>query len=318
VACVLDRRVDPSIRIVLDLPPLRLRDALSRIAAEADCLTARVGETILIGPRAASAGKLRTLIALRETELDQLATQSGGREFELRRTWTFAWHDLDRPSDLVLLAAQHWALQVEGLDQVAHDLWAGGTLAGVNAVDALSILLVQFDLTFEWTASGNGVRIVPIPGQVAITRAHAVRRISPAQALERVRSTFPDLDVQVQGRELVVTGLVEEHDVVARLARGESPEEPGPQPVEFGPLSRRRFTIQVVSRPVEAVLQTLIANGIDVQYDAEQLKALGIDLSPRISFDLKEATVDKLFRAICEPAGLRFTVEGDTVTLSPR
>ena len=318
VSYVLDRRVDPSTRIDLDLPPLRLRDALGRIAAEAGCCSGRVGETIYIGRSETSAGKLRTLIALRETELDELDAPAGGREFELRRTWTFAWHDLDRPADLVLLAAQHWALQVEGLDQVPHDLWAGGTLAGVNAVDALSLLLVQFDLTFEWTAGGNGVRIVPIPENVAITRAHAVRRISPAQALERVRSTFPDLDVQVQERELVASGLVEEHDVVARLARGESPDEPAPRPVDFGPLSRRRFTIQVVSRPVEAVVETLIANGIDVQYDAEQLKAMGADLSRKISFDLKEVTAEQLFAAICEPAGLKFAVKEETVILSTR
>jgi hypothetical protein len=316
VAFVLDRRVDPSRRIDLELPPFRLRDALAKIAAEADCLCTVAGDTVFIGPRDGT-GKLRTLIALRETELDQPATQPGWRELELRRAWTFAWDDLDGPADLVLIAAQHWTLQVEGLDQVPHDLWAAGTLAGVNAVEALSVLLVQFDLTFEWTADRTGVRIVPIPDTVAITRSHTVRRITAARALERIRELYPKLHVQMQGRELVATGTVEEQDVVARLARGESPNEPDPQPVDFGPLRRRRFTIQVVSRPVEAVLQTLAGNGIDVRYDADQLKTMGIDLSKQISFDLKEATVEELFGAICLPVGLRFTVEGDAVTLSP-
>jgi hypothetical protein len=317
VALVLDRRVDPSRRIDLDLPPFRLHDALAKIAAEADCLRIVAGDTVFIGPHAGS-GKLPTLIALRESELDQPATQPGGRELELRRAWTFAWDDLDRPADLVLIAAQHWALEVEGLDQVPHDLWAGGALAGVNAVEALSVLLVQFDLTFEWTADRTGVRIVPIPDKVVITRAHAVRRVTPARALERVRELYPELDVQVQGRELVATGTAEEHEVVARLARGESPDEPAPKPVDFGPLNRRRFTIQVVSRPVETVLRTLVGNGIDVRYDADQFKTMGIDLSKQISFDLKEATVEELFAAICEPAGLQFVVQGELVTLSAK
>ena len=144
----------------------------------------------------------------------------------------------------------------------------------------------QIDADLDLLAEGQALDRIELDP----TRAHAVRRISPAQALERARATFPDLDVRVQGRELVATGLVEEHDVVARLARGESAEEPEPKPVDFGPLSRRRFTIQVVSRPVEAVVETLIANGIDVQYDAEQLKAAGVsaERSQRLGITLEE------------------------------
>lgn len=315
VALTLDRRVDPGTRIDSELPPLRLRDALGKIASAANCVSLVVGDTVFIGPREGT-GNLRTLIALRDAELNESVGLPPVRGSELRRAWTFAWDDLDRPSELVLVAAQHWALQVEGLNRVPHDLWAAGRLAGVNAVDALSLLLVQFGLTFEWTTDRAGVRIVPIPDAVAITRAHSVRRVTPVQALARVRDLFPNLEVRVQGRELIATGTVEEQDVVARLARGEPPDEPGPKPVDFGPLSRRRFTIDVNSRPVEAVLQTLIANGVDVQYDAAKLNAAGVDLSRKISFSLKDAPVDVLFRAICDPAGLNFAVKGETVTLT--
>lgn len=314
VAIVLDRRVDPGTAIDLNVPPLRLRDALTEIAGHANCIAGVVGDTVFVGPRA-GAGPLRTLIALRETELDDRAEQLGGRAFELRRARTIAYEDLERPAELLQRIAAHWDLSVDGLEQVPHDLWAGGTLAGVNAADALSLVLVQFDLAFSWTEGAMGVRIVPVPEDVAISRIHDVRRITPAQALERVRAAFADLDVRVEGRALHVRGSVEQHEAVSRLARGESAEGPAPKPVDFGPLARRRFTFEVVRQPVRAVLEKLIEGGLDIQYDAAQLEAAGIDLSRKLSFHVRQATADELFETICEPAGLQFEVRGETVVL---
>jgi hypothetical protein len=314
VAIVLDRRVDPGTAIDLQLPPLRLRDALTEIAVYADCTASVVGDTVFIGPRA-GAGALRTLIALRETELDEQAEQLGRRAFELRRVRTIAYDDLERPADLLHRVAGDWNLDVDGLQQVPHDLWAGGTLAGVNAADALSLVLVQFDLTFAWTEGAKGIRIVPVPDAAAISRIHDVRRITPAQAVERVRAVFPELDVRAEGRALHVRGTVEQHETVARLARGESAEGPAPKPVDFGPLARRRFTFEVVRQPVQAVLEKLIEGGVNIQYDAGPLEAAGIDLSRKLSFHVRQATVEELFETICKPAGLRFEVRGETVVL---
>lgn len=314
VAIVLDRRVDPSTAIEVNLPPLRLRDALSEIAGHANCVAGAVGDTVFIGPRA-GAGPLRTLVALRETELDELGEAIGGRAFELRRARTIKYEDLERPVELLQRIARDWNLEVDGMEQVPHDLWAGATLAGVNAVDALSLVLVQFDLTFAWTEGAMGIRIVPVPEDVAISRIHDVRRVTPAQAVERVRTAFPELAVRAEGRELHVRGTVEQHEAVARLARGESAESRAPQPVDFGPLARRRFTFEVVRQPVQAVLEKLIEGGVDIQYDARQLEAAGIDLSRKLSFHVRQATVDELFETICKPVGLGFEVRGETVVL---
>jgi hypothetical protein len=314
VAIVLDRRVDPSMAIEVHLPALRLRDALSEIAGHANCIAGVVGDTVFVGPRA-GAGPLRTLIALRETELDELGEAIGGPAFELRRARTIAYEDLELPAELLQRIAGLWGLDVAGLEQVPHDLWAGGTLAGVNAVDALSLVLVQFDLTFAWTEGAQGIRIVPVPQVVALDRVHDVRRITVEQALSRVRAAFPELDVRAEGRELHARGSVEQHEAVARLARGESAEGAAPKPVEFGPLARRRFTFEVVRQPVRAVLEKLIEGGLDIEYDAAQLEAAGIDLSRKLSFHVRQATVDELFETICEPAGLQFEVRGESVVL---
>jgi hypothetical protein len=314
IAIVLDRRIDPGRRLDANLPPMKLLSAIRQIAAQAEASVSVIGDTVYIGP-SESTGKLRTLCVLREMELDAFADQLGPREFELAQIHTFAWDDLDRPVDLLLRAAQRSVLGVDGLDQIPHDLWAGGTMAGVTPVEALSLVLIQFDLTFEWTGAAEGIRLVPVPRLVAVERTHPIRTITPAAARERVLERFPDLIVDVVGRELTVLATVEQHEAIELLARGQNPEEE--EDAGFGPIARRRFTLTVVRKPAGSVIRTLQVNGVKVSYDAETLSAAGIDLTTKISLDLKQATVDELFQALCDPLGLEYEIDGEEITLRP-
>lgn len=315
VAIVLDRRIDPGRKIDANLPPMSLLSAIAQIAAQADATVSVLGDTVFIGPPE-SARKLRTLCVLRAMELDRFGDQIGRREFELAQTHAFAWDDLDRPSDLLLRAAQRSALTVDGLDQIPHDLWAGGTMVGVTPTEALSLILIQFDLTFEWTGAAEGIRLVPVPRAVAVERTHAVRNITPAAARDRVLNRFPDIEVDIGERELTAVATVEQHEDIELLARGEDPDERN-QDRGFGPIARRRFTLTVVRKPAGAVIKTLQVNGVDVTYDAEALSDAGVDLSTKVSLDLKQASVDELFQALCEPLGLEYEINGEEITLRP-
>jgi hypothetical protein len=317
VAILIDRRIDPGTEIDLNLPPTEFREAIRSIAVQAGAGLSVVGDTVYIGPRT-STGIVRTLIALREAELGDMSDRLGGREFELARNQTFAWDDLERPADILLRVAQRYGLAVEGIEHVPHDLWAGATINGVTAVQALSLILIQFDLTFEWIDDARCIRVGILPDKVVIARQHLVRGITPEQARAAVLQQFPMLEFDFHGRTIDVRATVEQHEAIDVLARGGSLDKPDDKTVDFGPLARRRFErLRVVRQPLEVVLQTLKENGVAIDYDADALDAAGIDLKQKISIDINDATVNQLFKALCEPVGLRFQVRGETVFLAP-
>lgn len=315
IAIVLDRRVDPGQEVDANLPPTRLQHAVEQIAQQADAIVSVVGDTVFIGSPESTA-KLRTLCVLRARELDAFGDALGAREFELAQTHSFAWDDLERPADLLLRVAQRGGLMVEGLDRIPHDLWAGGTFIGVTPIEAISLVLIQFDLTFEWTGTADGIRLVSAPAQVAIQRTHPVRVIAPATARDLVRERFPDVAVEISGRQLTATATVEQHEDIEVLARGDDPDEDDAA-AGFGPLARRRFTLRVVRQPAGAVLKTLQVNDVDVQYDGDALAAAGVDLTTKISLDLQQATADELLTAICEPLGLEYEIKGEQILIRP-
>ena len=59
--------------------------------------------------------------------------------------------------------AGRYKLKVKDLDRVPHDVWAHATLPSVNSYEALSLVLIQFDLTFQWNNDASTIQIVPLP-----------------------------------------------------------------------------------------------------------------------------------------------------------
>jgi hypothetical protein len=316
IAIVLDRRIDPGLTIDAQLPPATVHASIDEIARRAGAIARVVGNTLMIGPDP-NLGQLRTICVLRGLELDEFGDTLGPRRFQLAQTHTAAWDDLERPADLVQRIADRAELSVTGIELVPHDLWGHGVLVGMTAAETISWILSQYHLMFRWTDPGHGIEILPLTGNIAVTKEIPVRRIKPDEALRRVQKRFPELETRLEGRTLTATGLIEQLDVIAALARGDNPDA-APRPVEFGKLANRRLTLQVVRQPASAVLNSLIKNGIDVRIDQAALKAGMIDLSTKVSMDLKQATIAEVMQAICEPAGATFSVDGETVHVPAR
>lgn len=316
LAIVLDRRVDLSRKISVKILPMRVHDAIEAIARQVDITTRIVGNTIVVGPES-GIGRLRTICMLRGLELDNLGDAAKGRRFELARTLTLAWDDLDRPADVISRVAEQARLQVAGLELVPHDLWARGCIVEMTPAEALSWVLGQYDLTFQWTDGAQGVQIVPITGAIAVTKEHPVRGIKPDEALRRAKARYPELEAHLDGKSLVATGLIEQQDAIAKLARGENPDA-RPQPVKFGALAKWRLTLRVANTSAASVLRKLQESEIDIQIDQAALQAAKIDLEMEIGFDLKEAKIEAVLQAICKPVGATFSIDGETVHIPAR
>jgi hypothetical protein len=163
IGILLDRRVDPTRKIALSLNMTPLKDGIAAIARAASARTVIVGNVVYIGPPA-SVALLESVVAKRGSEWRKAArTWPRTRRRALLAHPTLHWNDLDRPRELVKNFAAKFRLTVDGLDKIPHDLWAGATVPGCSVSQGLSLLLVQFDLTFRWKPDGSGIVIVPLP-----------------------------------------------------------------------------------------------------------------------------------------------------------
>jgi hypothetical protein len=321
VSIVLDRRLDPSSNRSLHVGGETLLAGLQRLAADLDAGAAVIGNVAFLGPRGTVAN-LRTLVALRRQELfDKRREIPDSRRIALTQPITFRWSDLDQPANLVGSLAGDYKLSVEGLDLIPHDLWAGAVLPETTAIEGLSLILAQFDLTFAWIDHGRGVRIEPVPERVVIDKPYDPPRGMPAAAaLNHWKEEIPDLEARVESGKIVVTGTEDQHEVVDRVRRGgrandKAASQAGPKPK---PLANERFNGKIQNKPVIAVLKELERperGQLTFEYDRAAFKEAGIDLEKLVSFELKNAKIEDLLKATLDPLGVTFEIRGRTVTL---
>ncbi len=319
IAILLDRRFDPNRAVEIPAVAGTLGGVLEQLTEPSQGLAVAIGNTLYVGP-APAAAKLRTLVKLREAELFDAAADDRRRRQDLSARAAFAWQDLDRPADLVRRLCEQHHLEVAGLDRVPHDLWAGGELPQASLIEALSLVLVQFDLTFAWTEGASGVRLEPLPERVAIEQRHRPPRgMTAAAAARKWRVAFPQLEFHDDKGEVVVSGTVEDHTAIDRAAQPEKSPRTPPLARENS-LELQRFTLKIQDAPLRQVMKTLAdAPGaqFEFEYDAAAVNRAGIDLDQKIDVEVKTADVDKLLAAIFQSTGLEVTREGRIVRLKP-
>jgi hypothetical protein len=163
VGLLLDRRIDPTQTITLAVEAMPLQDVIAEIARPASAQAVTEGNVVYIGPPKVATG-LEKLVEKRASEWRAAAKSwPRARRRALIALPTLHWNDLDRPRDIVKSFAAKFRLTVTGLDKVPHDLWAGATIPACSVSQGLSLLLVQFDLTFRWKPDGSTIEIMPLP-----------------------------------------------------------------------------------------------------------------------------------------------------------
>jgi len=319
VSVLCDRRIDPTTRLIVDLNSVRLSDSLADLANRVEAGVSVAGNTVCVGPRESMA-RLRTLIQLRTNELVVQSESWPTKKpfFGAMQALDIHWNDLDEPRHILQATAQRYGLAVEGLQQIPHDLWHEATLPEVNAPEAMSLILNQFELTFEWSDDGTSIRVVPIPKAVFIELRYTPSEMTPDEAARRCRTAIPRLVCEATASEVIVRGTVEQHEVIDSLLNHPQRARHFPTPAKPTPLARRRFTLSLRRAPLASVLVKLKEQGINVRYDEPMLNAAGIDLTRKITLKVDMATPEEFFQAICTPFDMAFSIDGDVVTLSSK
>ncbi len=317
VAILLDRRIDPDRIIDVQLTQTTLLEGLSLLAAQLDADIATVGSTVVIGPPQ-DVDRTLTLIRRMHDETRALHDPPAKPQaVDWSHRHTFAWEDLARPIDVLEVIADRGSVELEQADLVPHDLWAAGSLHDVTVPEALMLVLGQYDLACRISDDGRRAEIYREAGRITFEQRRTPRGMNAAEAADLVQREWPQAIVKVQGRQLHIEATALEHERIAESLNParRRPEQTGD--VSLGPLERRQFTFQVVRKPLSAVIRTLEANDMIVEYNAAALRAAGIDLDEKVSLKLEKASAAELFQALCEPLGIQYRINGKTVSLSP-
>lgn len=315
LALLLDRRIDPEQQVAVAIRAATFVSGLRELVGQLPAEVTTLGDTLIVGP-VQPVRQLRTRVWIARQQLDELGSFTPKRQFELLRRYPLAWEELATPREILEQIATRYKLTVTNIDRLPHDLWPAGQLAYPNSIEALTVLLSQFELSFAWV-DAQTIQLIDQPAEVAILQTHRPRGMTMDQALERVLDQFPHLQIRQQGAEFAFAGLVEEHELVALLIGARTAPRMPPVPTEVTPLRDRRFTLKMVRKPFGSLMATLQQQGIDVRYDAAALAAAQVDLTQNISLELEQATIDLLLLKACELVGLNYEIRDEVIHLIP-
>jgi hypothetical protein len=153
-----DRRIDPSIRVSLDIEAGSAEEVVAGIAAGRELGVAQLGTLVYLGPSGA-AEQLQAISNVRSQEVGRLPSDLRA---SLTQKHPTDWPRLGEPRGLVASIAEQRGWRLTNADVIPHDLWSAGELPGLTLAEQLTVLLIGFDLTFELRPNERSIEIVPL------------------------------------------------------------------------------------------------------------------------------------------------------------
>ena len=318
IPIVFDRRLDPNRVFSLETSDASLRETFGRLAAISQGSVSITSQTVYLGPLA-SAGRLRTLIALRHADVQKVAgTLSAARRKSLTGHRPLNWQDLESPLEIVQKIAAERNLRVQSAERLPHDLWAANDLPAISLAEALTLVLIQYDLTFRMDPAGTSLELIPIPEKVAIEKKWPLPRAKVEAISRAIQDELPQVITEATTEELVAQGTQEQLEALEQIIRTmTSGTATKARPKAPTPLSKRSLTFQAKDAPLSAILEKISSTGIQFVYDRAELKQHGIDIDQLVAIDVKDVPPEELFETLFSPLKIDFKVDGLKVVLSP-
>lgn len=160
---LVDRRVDPEMRVNLDIAATSAEQVLNAIGSDRGYHAVHVGKLVYFGP-AEAADRLHDLIAQHARDL---AHTPPSLRLSLARKQPIRWERLSEPRQIIADLAHKNGWQITGEEQIAFDLWDANDLPELSLSEALTVLLIGFDLSFEINSQSHALAIIPLASSPA-------------------------------------------------------------------------------------------------------------------------------------------------------
>src|SRR5690606_2736806 len=140
-------------------------------------------------------------------------------------------------------------MQLNGAEQVPHDLWAAADLPPLTWVERMTVVLHQFDLTFRIDADTKSIVIEPLPTDIHQEKDYAAGA-KPEERLAEWQLRAPDATIELRGKRIFVRGTVEDHAALTAKP-SMAPTTPPPS------TGTQVYTLKVNGEPLNKVLPPL-------------------------------------------------------------
>ncbi|MDX1962682.1 MAG: hypothetical protein SFX18_05985 [Pirellulales bacterium] len=308
ICIVLDRRVDPEqfVEYTANSEPLEL---LLKKLASAKKLGVSIGESVIyLGPPD-TAAKLNTL-ALWQTE--RLATIPA----PLRKPWTtsqaWSWPEATAVDKLLAQITTAAGVTPTNPRELPHDLWAEKSWPPLTTIQRSTLFLAQFGLTWEWSADGRSITLIPIPAElekILVSRQYTFA--DPAQLRQKLEKLGVKREMEIAGKKITLRGTAEEHQLLQNLLANK------PAKVTSVAEGQKRYTLKL-ELPLATAIETLLPRlELTAKLDKTALRQAGINLDKPVKLAVKEATLDELLAALVAESGLAYKIDGQTVEFLP-
>ncbi|MDA1178243.1 MAG: hypothetical protein O2931_05530 [Planctomycetota bacterium] len=290
----LDRRVDPTQTVDFSSGPRPLLELIDAWAKTHGMNAGQVGSAVYFGPTT-TAQKIATLERLRQRDISALPEP-------IRAAWqqtrTVTWETLDTPRDIVNQLVTQLGCAPPTGETIPHDLWRGSQLPHVDAAQAFTLLLANFDLTFRIDPTGRRIRWEPIPAEVRWQASYPPTN-NRAIDWKKMEANFPGLRWTQTARGITLDGTVEAHESLRQIlnpprqiARNSSQTEP-----------EQRFTLTVKQLPLEDVLQA-----IGKQANLELHWGTSASRRQTVSFSVQRVKLGELIQAATGDTNFRWQI----------
>ncbi|HTN77310.1 MAG TPA: hypothetical protein VL096_18755 [Pirellulaceae bacterium] len=304
VAIVLDRRVDPEQLVEFNSDNAPLDDALKQLATRLKLGVSIFDSTVYLGPERVTA-RLATVAAINQDRALQAPPDVKRKLASLPALTTEA---LSTPRELLEAWSNATNVSLVGLEQVPHDLWPAIRFPAQPAMSRACLILAGFDLTILLATDGASAKIVQLPEKAVLERDYPGGN-TPEQRAAQIEKSFPQAKVTLAGKQLHISGSYEDHDLIARLLRGEKITR---TEVRGG---EQRYTLNVENQPVGAVAQAL-GNKLKMKVTFDP--AIQDQLEQRVSFKVNDATFVELMEKMLGPLNLQGELVAGEMRIGPK
>ena len=245
ICIFLDRQVNPDQTLDFRATGASLERTLQQLAQQLKLGTCKIGDCIYVGP-VSTTSRLATISEIKRQQLQDAPAP-------LKRQLTAAgweWPQLSTPAKLLELQLTAAGLQLAPTARLPHDLWREQTFPPLDFAQRLTIVLAGFNLTFHLDLPTRQIRLVPLPARATLTRSYT-QKLSAAN-LAKIKKRFPQLIIKQTENQLEAQGSYEDHELLARLLRGETVRTVTPQPGE------KRFTLRVMKASAGAIINSVV------------------------------------------------------------
>jgi hypothetical protein len=314
---ILDRDFNADQIATLQFQQTPLEAILSQIAAQSHSSMQVLGTGVWFGPPDRG-NELRTRITVATQATEALAKQrklKGTPSLAVKQGWP--WKEGVTLKQVVEQIANAGEFRIANPEEIPHDLWATQSWPAMHPSAALTLALSQYNLTWEWSSFPEAVTIKPQQPVAPLRREYSAPPEKQKQVVAMLDQAGKTISVEQEARSIVITALVEDHELVQSLLSGTRAKKGGtavPLPVKV-----RRFSLKARNVSLKLVLDELAAGGIEIQYKGFPDQPDGspnAQLTQEVSVDVVDLPGQQFFEALLKGTRLSFKLDGLTVELS--